>query len=101
MIPELTMKLAVGSTALLETAFDKLGIPNPQSMLPFLDHIAVQLEATDRARAEQTRQMKGAMNGQGQQGAFGGAGQEASQGGGANIGQAGMAPGVSGNPGMV
>jgi hypothetical protein len=62
MIPEITLKLAVGATALLETALDKMGIANPQSMLPYLDHIAAQLNAVDFQRAAQTRQMKGMLN---------------------------------------
>jgi len=62
MIPEITTKLMIGATALLENALEKLGIPNVQSMIPFLGHIEAQMSVADKMRAEQTRAMKGAMN---------------------------------------
>ena len=98
MIPEITMKLAVGATELLSGALEKFDVANPQSMLPFFDHIRVQLDATDRTRAEQTRQMKGAMNEAGGQGSAGGA-TIGAEGNGFGGGAQGMAPAGSGGAG--
>lgn len=62
MMPEVATKLVIGATELLENALDKMAIPNPESMLPFTDHLKVQLDATDKVRGEQVRAMRGALS---------------------------------------
>jgi len=66
MLPELTTKLFVGGTELAQRILELTGIQDARYFLPFTEHLAVQMEAADRARAEQTAVAKEQLNGQGQ-----------------------------------
>ena len=84
-VPEITLQLAYGATELMSSALEKMGFVNSGSFLPFMDDIGVKLDAMDRVRAEQVRQMKGVLN---------------EQSAGAGAGTAGL-EGAATNPGAV
>jgi len=93
-VPEITLQLAYGATELMSSALEKMGFPNPGDLLPYFDDIGVQLDAADRMRGEQTRQMKEAMNN-----ATGSVVGTGANGSGQGSGGAPMAPGGSGTAG--
>jgi hypothetical protein len=93
--PVIAQKLAVGGTEMVSRILEKAGIEDPQTFLPYMGDLELQLQAIEQAKVAQVQQAKGQVNGgqgQGFVGQGGVGGQAAPMAGGGGFGAPGFGP---------